>query len=93
MLEKNGPSFKPCEWLELCERYGNTCLCCREEKPLEPDHVIPVTWGGGNTIDNIQPLCKSCNRRKGNRHATDYRITEIVDLGARAKEVAHWDAG
>ncbi len=66
--------YTAAEFEEMCAKYGNVCLCCGADGPLEADHVIPLTWGGGNGIDNIQPLCRSCNSRKGNRHATDYRV-------------------
>ncbi len=64
--------FTKQEFIELCEKYGNLCLCCKEGKPLTPDHVIPLTLGGENSISNIQPLCRECNSRKGTR-AIDYR--------------------
>lgn len=60
------------EWQALCDFYGNVCLDCGEQKPLTADHVIPITKGGSNYIGNIQPLCKPCNSRKGNK-TIDYR--------------------
>jgi 5-methylcytosine-specific restriction endonuclease McrA len=63
------------EWNELCQRHGNRCLCCGEAKALTVDHVIPLSHGGTDYIDNIQPLCQSCNSKKGTRH-TDYRIRD-----------------
>ncbi len=57
-------NFTAAEWQEVKERYGNRCLDCGEIKPLTPDHVVPLSRGGANTIDNIQPLCGSCNSRK-----------------------------
>jgi 5-methylcytosine-specific restriction endonuclease McrA len=30
----------------------------------EHDHIMPVSKGGVNTIDNIQLLCVACNRTK-----------------------------
>ena len=66
----------PEEWRELCERYDNKCLCCNEVKPLTVDHVIPLSKGGTNYIDNIQPLCKSCNCRKSTK-TIDYRCKMI----------------
>lgn len=66
-------NFTVDEWLALCELYCDKCLCCGQETVLEPDHVIPLSLGGTNDIGNIQPLCRPCNARKGNRHATDYR--------------------
>jgi 5-methylcytosine-specific restriction endonuclease McrA len=31
------------------------------------DHIIPVSKGGGLTLENVQALCNSCNAKKGNR--------------------------
>lgn len=48
------------------------CLKCNEIKKLELDHVNPIVMGGTNTIDNIQPLCRTCNSKKYNKFI-DYR--------------------
>ena len=34
---------------------------------FEVDHVIPQSRGATDHIDNLQLLCSSCNRIKGNR--------------------------
>jgi 5-methylcytosine-specific restriction endonuclease McrA len=61
------------EWRELCEKYGNKCLCCgRDDVKLTLDHVIPIAMGGLNVISNAQPLCQSCNSKKWKNHI-DYR--------------------
>lgn len=41
---------------------------------LTIDHVIPVSAGGSNDLDNLRVCCKGCNTDKGN--ALDYQITE-----------------
>lgn len=72
-LERQG-HFTAKEWLELVEKYNYTCLCCKAtNKRLEADHVIPLSKGGSNSIDNIQPLCAECNNKKGVQE-TDYRL-------------------
>src|SRR5271157_1460066 len=63
-LTKAGGSFTVFEWKDLCKKYGNRCLCCGKRRKLTADHVIPVSKGGTSNIENIQPLCKSCNSMK-----------------------------
>lgn len=63
------------EWNALKELYSFTCLCCKRQEPeikLTVDHVVPLSVGGTNTIDNAQPLCLSCNCSKGTK-TIDYR--------------------
>ena len=67
----NGGSFSNIEWERLCAKYDYKCLCCGRKKILTVDHIIPVILGGSNSIDNIQPLCRSCNCKKS---------TKIIDL-------------
>ena len=71
-LIQAGGSFTSMEFKALCEHYENRCLSCGEVKKLTPDHVIPLSKGGSNTISNIQPLCLDCNIHKGIQ-STDYR--------------------
>ena len=61
-------------WLDLCETYGNKCLGCGAEGNLTRDHIVPISLGGRHEESNIQPLCASCNSKKGNK-IIDYRAT------------------
>ena len=67
------------EWLELKHKYMNMCLCCKEMEPnikLTEDHIIPLSMGGSDSIENIQPLCMVCNTRK-NARAISYLPTRV----------------
>ena len=59
------------------------CGGCRGDFPFklyEVDHVVPQSRGGTDHVDNLQLLCSSCNRIKGNR-PQEY-------LAARLQEMA-----
>ena len=61
-------SFTREEWnKKLCE-HGGKCAHCGSANHLTIDHIIPISRGGTNNIDNIQPLCAFCNSSKGGRY-------------------------
>jgi len=70
----DGGSYTAEEWLALCAQYDNQCIGPGPHGgKLTVDHVIPVGQPGSTSnIDNLQPLCKSCNVRKGTK-TIDYR--------------------
>lgn len=81
----NGGRYTAQEWRDLCEQYGNRCLRCnRTDLPLTVDHVKPLIQGGTSDISNIQPLCKSCNSSKGDKHI-DYRPDAGIARWIQAK--------
>lgn len=59
--------FTAKQWVEMKAAYGGRCAYCGNRRPLERDHVVPLSKGGPHTASNIVPACKSCNSRKGAR--------------------------
>jgi 5-methylcytosine-specific restriction endonuclease McrA len=52
------------EWRDLLALFNGQCAKCGASSRIERDHIIPLCKGGDDTIDNIQPLCCTCNRKK-----------------------------
>lgn len=64
---------------DVIDRYGDSCFYCEEGAFEETDHVIPVRRGGPHTLDNIRPVCVSCNRAKWIRTPDELDITNPTD--------------
>ena len=58
------------EWLILKSKYNFICPSCFLKEPfikLTEDHIVPLIDGGTDYIENIQPLCQSCNSKKARK--------------------------
>lgn len=67
IIKQNGGSHTFGEWESLKAQYNWTCPSCGKVEPnirLTEDHITPLSKGGSNNIENIQPLCRSCNAKK-----------------------------
>ena len=54
--------FTAFDWLDRCDFFGLVCPMCVEAPPVSPHHRRQLHQGGGNTIDNILPLCMDCHK-------------------------------
>ncbi len=64
------------EWTKLKEKFHFKCTICgiSEEALLKEtmegltlDHIIPLSKGGTDYINNCQPLCRRCNGKKSDK--------------------------
>lgn len=65
--------------------YGQVChLCSDASRPADSaDHIIPVSLGGDNTIDNCRPAHKECNAQRQAMSLADwYSRTEAQYIAA-----------
>lgn len=69
----------PMEWMAMLNFCGNKCGKCGSKKNVCKDHILAIVLGGSDAIDNLQPMCGSCNSRKGN-DTTDFRPVGWRDL-------------
>ena len=61
------------EWLGTLAAWGYRCAYCGKRAALERDHVVPLSRGGGDYIENIVPACTPCNRSKKDLLVEEWR--------------------
>jgi len=64
------------EWETIKLKFNNCCAKCGKKKPLTKDHIKPLSLGGSDYMQNIQPLCRNCNSKKWAK----FNIYENPDL-------------
>lgn len=67
------------QWIEIKERFENSCAACGSEERLSLDHIVPIILGGEHTASNVQPLCMRCNCSKGKK-IIDYRESGMLRI-------------
>ena len=77
--QRAGGSYTAVEWQTLKRQLGFRCVGCWKTgvelkalgRKLVPDHIIPISKGGLNIIENLQPLCHGkggCNNKKHDKY-------------------------
>ena len=63
-LKTNGQNFE-------CKCYVKWCLNKITPFTFEAGHNVPFSKGGLTNIDNLFPICSTCNKSMGNRFTID----------------------
>lgn len=77
------------EWHQVKKQFGFRCAVCgitelelsilwagTKFTNLTEDHIIPISKGGSDYIDNIRPTCISCNDKRNNKDIVKLRGVE-----------------
>ncbi len=88
--------------IEVYKRNGNICRICGYPMifnldlndhsifdPSEIDHIIPLSKGGSDDVENLGVAHRSCNRKKNNRigFTCEYKWAEECELrGAKRQK-------
>jgi hypothetical protein len=61
--EHNTPNnWRWSDFMRLVMRFDHRCAyCLAVVDQLDPDHVIPLSVGGADSISNLLPSCRACN--------------------------------
>lgn len=65
---------------KIFSRFDFKCVICGSTKELTQDHIIPISKGGTDRLDNLQCMCKRCNQVKGNIRMNNETLKEIIKL-------------
>ena len=52
------------DWKNVLNLFNYECAYCGSTEDITQDHIIPVKKGGGYTVNNIIPACRTCNCSK-----------------------------
>lgn len=53
---------------KLLKTNNYCCAKCESKENICIDHIKPIAKGGGNQIENLQFLCRTCNSKKGKKY-------------------------
>lgn len=62
----------------LLEKWSHKCAYCgATDVPLQVEHILPKSRGGGDRVSNLTLACGPCNQRKGNQTAAEFGFPHL----------------
>lgn len=68
-------------------QYSTICIVCRKSNDLSVDHLVTLSLGGFNAIENVIFICQGCNRRKQTLDPLEW--LDKVKASAQLRELVH----
>jgi len=59
------------------DRFQGRCDVCKNEirrDYFEAGHIISANDGGEDTVDNLKPICRTCNRSMGTENLEQFKL-------------------
>lgn len=69
--------FTSREWKALKASYHGRCVYCGNAATTA-DHVVPISRGGSNSIENIAPACRPCNSSKNDTSLLAWLVKRVA---------------
>ena len=95
-MPKQGYKGNWSKWSKLREtvlrRDNRICQMCGIEEATTVDHIIPLSKGGTDNMDNLQAACKRCNYSKGGRffEGASRPMTPHLTFTPKNEEISHY---
>ena len=74
-LRSSSGSYSLSQLRSMYDAQKHKCIICKRgmlEKQYTVDHIVPLSRGGTNYIDNIQLLCSTCNKQKAAKDPVEF---------------------
>ena len=69
------------EWEQKKAQYAYRCFYCGKITcRLTKDHIVPISKGGTDEIENIVPACRPCNRKKWTQPIEKFKNGAMVKM-------------
>lgn len=67
------------DFMRVAAKFGYSCAYCgiRPTGQLDPDHVVPLSKGGDDSIANLLPSCRACNCDKRDVLLADWNADRL----------------
>lgn len=89
MCALHASTRKPLLWRSrrMLERlvliWGRACAYCGDRaERLEVEHMVPLSRGGHDRLENMTLACRDCNQRKGTKTPSEFGVLPEVHFDA-----------